>query len=850
MPTRTLVDKARRAYECGTCQKSFKRREHCARHERGHTNDKPYGCRFCPRKYARKDLMSRHEQSFHPHGDVIVLDTGPDAPNGTLQAQESLEADEPKEALNENHEQHTEPIGRSQESDAIFFGHSQDADMVAHTLETDENVVMNIPGMVSPANAQASHYGDSTSDQVYNPDGTINMGVSWNPELLVDNSFGITPGGTGFGHHGDVHEIDFFNILPTLSNGPVDMDFTISNYLLNSGYSPTSSGNNPTRTNTIAGQCWPDANIQINNDAPLGSPVPTNQQTPTSDTLATKHAPGSFARIPSIISTNPSKITIPILSEENYHLVVKDARSRLTSDQFANFRLPSALKLHQFATSYFTCFHHHFPILHIPTLFISHSHYSPMILATCSIGALYRLNRKVARELWQFANMMLDRELERRSDALMRPYPTPVMQAKLLLTVHAVFSGDPEIVVSATERTAWWSTEYRLRRGGLEQQPDISSSPWEDWCEREMSKRLLCGIFILNSLLTVTYDTTPFLNLTQDLNLEVPEEENRWEARTAHAWQDALQTSTPLTRTTIRAALSELVFDSLSTSSSLQPKHTWSGLGLVVVMHAVNVHMWHTMQCTPCFSGLHSLSPPSFAWEVVRQIESALTRCHILISSSAVPVDAAEEASSLLFNCQALLRIAYVRVFTGAGSFNRMMLLSSNEDEVMHNLRTYVHAPQQRTKFLTTAVGKAYEGFLAPIKAGYLISRKTAALSWSVEHAVAGWDCALFVTKWVHILETHSFLLSTPSSTSALAGIPPIAAEELTNMQNLRMLLAEVDSEYREGKSSLAAEVVRTWAEFLDDTWVWGATPRMGTVLRALGKVYDEEWKRMRGLNA
>jgi hypothetical protein len=109
---------------------------------------------------------------------------------------------------------------------------------------------------------------------------------------------------------------------------------------------------------------------------------------------------------------------------------------------------------------------------------------------------------------------------------------------------------------------------------------------------------------------------------------------------------------------------------------------------------------------------------------------------------------------------------------------------------------------------------------------------------------------ALFVTKWVHILETHSFLLSTPSSTSALAGIPPIAAEELTNMQNLRMLLAEVDSEYREGKSSLAAEVVRTWAEFLDDTWVWGATPRMGTVLRALGKVYDEEWKRMRGLNA
>lgn len=254
----------------------------------------------------------------------------------------------------------------------------------------------------------------------------------------------------------------------------------------------------------------------------------------------------------------------------------------------------------------------------------------------------------------------------------------------------------------------------------LEQQPAISSSPWEDWCEYEMSKRLLCGIFILSSLLTVTYDTTPFLNLTQDLKLEMPEEEHRWEARSAQAWQDALQTTIPLTRTTIRAALSDLIFDSPSASFPAQPKTTWSGLGLVVVMHAVNVHMWHTMQCTPCFSGLHPLISPSSVGEVVQQIQSALTKCHTLISSSPLPEESAEEASSLLFNCQALLRIAYVRLFTGTGSFNRMMLLSSNEEEIMRNLRAYVLAPQQRTEFLTTAVGKAYEGFLAPIKAGYL----------------------------------------------------------------------------------------------------------------------------------
>ncbi|APA11497.1 hypothetical protein SS1G_04904 [Sclerotinia sclerotiorum 1980 UF-70] len=61
----TRVQKTPRIYTCSVCQRQFKRSEHCSRHERGHTQEKPFPCRLCGRRYARKDVVIRHEKSFH-----------------------------------------------------------------------------------------------------------------------------------------------------------------------------------------------------------------------------------------------------------------------------------------------------------------------------------------------------------------------------------------------------------------------------------------------------------------------------------------------------------------------------------------------------------------------------------------------------------------------------------------------------------------------------------------------------------------------------------------------------------------------------------------------------------------
>jgi len=328
--------------------------------------------------------------------------------------------------------------------------------------------------------------------------------------------------------------------------------------------------------------------------------------------------------------------------------------------------------------------------------------------------------------------------------------------------------------------------------------------------------------------MTVSYDLPPAFSVTQDLDIEILEEECLWEASTSQQW-DALRKLQALrTKTTVRDAMTHLIFG----KEHAQPTR-WTAFATTMVFHAVNVNMWSVMQCTQSFTAfaVDEQNESVLKAALVSQVETALARCYALLTADRSERDHTSDdpEGPLIFNCLALLRSAYVRVFTGAGNFNRMMLLSEEPRQVAKSIEAYVAGRQERSPFLTRAVDKAYGGLLTPIKAGYLLVQKTAALTWSVEHAVAAWDCALFVTKWIHAMEMQQ--QDTPPND-----------EEMGNLVNFRELLVEVDSGYH-GTGSLAGEVARVWAGFLDDTWVWGITPRMGQVLRQLSHAFSKGWE-------
>lgn len=52
-------------YICGYCARAFTRSEHKQRHERSHTNEKPFHCLYCPSAFVRRDLLQRHCRTVH-----------------------------------------------------------------------------------------------------------------------------------------------------------------------------------------------------------------------------------------------------------------------------------------------------------------------------------------------------------------------------------------------------------------------------------------------------------------------------------------------------------------------------------------------------------------------------------------------------------------------------------------------------------------------------------------------------------------------------------------------------------------------------------------------------------------
>jgi hypothetical protein len=87
-------------------------------------------------------------------------------------------------------------------------------------------------------------------------------------------------------------------------------------------------------------------------------------------------------------------------------MLIRDTESRLRPEDHPRLRFPSTKLLNRFLGGYFVCFHPHYPIFHIPSMVIENTP-GPLILAICTIGALYRLDRKHAALLQQWADLGL-----------------------------------------------------------------------------------------------------------------------------------------------------------------------------------------------------------------------------------------------------------------------------------------------------------------------------------------------------------------------------------------------------------------------------------------------------------
>lgn len=244
--------------------------------------------------------------------------------------------------------------------------------------------------------------------------------------------------------------------------------------------------------------------------------------------------------------------------------------------------------------------------------------------------------------------------------------------------------------------------------------------------------------------MNVTYGCAPGVFVTPESDLELPDDDRLWNAHSAEQWQQYVRFSTyPQSRKSLELLGKLMYGKDLDTSFG----YNWdlSPFTASIAMHLVNVQVWHLMQASQsfnCFS-VNAATRTSFQDTIQDQTEAALSRCYRMIMLERADGEHtwAETEGPLLFNCLAVLRISYITAFTGIAKFNRLVLLSDSLNEISNAIAVYVAQKESRGPLITGAITRAFEGLLIPMKAGPSLIRKTAALSWSIEHAIAFWDC-------------------------------------------------------------------------------------------------------------
>lgn len=187
------------------------------------------------------------------------------------------------------------------------------------------------------------------------------------------------------------------------------------------------------------------------------------------DGLEETHDPAPtalFEKLPTVQRERSINSYTIDLDETAYQSILKDVTGRLKAPAVLQY-MPTAKEMRKFINSYVESFHRHLPIIHLST-FSASDVPSPLTLAMCGIGALYRLDRRRATRCFWLAEHALNAE---GSHGLREPLSNSVphkhsivmddtdnktalgplwaAQTRALLSYYSIFSGDKNVVSSA-----------------------------------------------------------------------------------------------------------------------------------------------------------------------------------------------------------------------------------------------------------------------------------------------------------------------------------------------------------------------------------------------------------------
>ncbi|KAF7553729.1 hypothetical protein G7046_g7019 [Stylonectria norvegica] len=867
---------------CKYCSKRFRRVEHVQRHERTHTKEKPFSCGWdrCGKTFGRRDLLVRHEKLVH-------LNEGSKENNRPRKLSSNTSSSSHKTSLSDGLV-NTEAIGL----------HHHAGVRPQPPPPSQQPLPQQPPYLRGPPPVGSSGPQD--------PRGAARPGAH-NLDLLSDAALAssVHPTQTGpndASQHSPTQSrrksyADSIVVYPDRrddgqplvpayapqqSNGPFDDynvfldDFASSTHFLPPHFEPDQQMNMWSRSPAS----FPQRRASKPNfPSRFGSMAPDPRD--PGDPSARDEAP------------RVSSLRISVVD----HTVIRNRLDEFSSVLPNDFVFPSRHTLTRFLEGYMSGFHEQLPFLHLPTF--SPVETAPeLLLAILAVGAQYRFEKNRGYALWYAAKAVAEEQIRRRriievsallptpaaysphstrpspsasyrhsfasaqserpitQDTHREPYSPNTPQARLE-TIQAVLLlfavglwGAKTILREALSLQSNLASLIR-EEGLVAEASQTAVNDWETWIRLETATRTKLVAYCFFNLCSTAYNMPPLL-LTSELNLYLPQRSRLWRAESAWQWQEARQ-STPMVELTLHEAFSRLFSRS---NQGLPPQI--SALGNYVLIHALIQHIYLLKQTSFATGSPYDVQrtmKPEDVDEVTQALrvwQTNFEHQHQLQAAESGHIGAADsiEGGTLDFTATALLRLAYIRLFT---DISPTWSLETRDPFLVASALSRTPLLVRSLK-LHRAVYQATHALSMLVKAGVNYVARTKSAEWSIQHSLCNFECGILVSKWLLTLAAIG-----PND-------PPASPEEKNLLEMVRRMLDETEfavpidpslsgpnsgSGQMEMATSdsaklrqLASAVVRLWAETFKGTHIFDVVKVMGSSLDGYADLVDKPRER------
>lgn len=272
-----------------------------------------------------------------------------------------------------------------------------------------------------------------------------------------------------------------------------------------------------------------------------------------------------------------------------------------------------------------------------------------------------------------------------------------------------------------------------IREEGLR----VETSPnalndWDAWIRLEGATRTKLIAYCFFNLCSTAYDMPPLL-LTSELNLYLPMRSRLWRAESAWQWQE-LRQSTPVADITVHEAFSRL----FGRSNQGLPSQL-SSLGNYVLIHALIQHVYLLKQTSLAAGSPYDVQrtlKPEDVEEVAQALRvwhHSFEHRHQLRSAESGHFAGADSVpgGALSYNATALLRLAYIRLYTDIPPSRSL----ETRDSMLIASALSATPLLMRSLRLHRAVFQATHALSMLVKAGVNYIARTKSSEWSIQHS-------------------------------------------------------------------------------------------------------------------